>query len=139
MSVTKTYRNLVSIDFSTTINAGGAPVFIHFTGGRIHPKRINGIYRTSRPDIIEALDTHPKYGIDWICESESESKGAVEIKPGELQVEDKMVVSGPINSQQAREWLNKNKGVPFTKMRNKAEVMQMAKEQKVEFVNLITV
>ena len=139
MSITKTYRTLVSVDFATTINVSGEQVFIHFSGGRVYPKRINGLYRTSKPDIIAALDNHPKYGIDWICVSESESKGTVEVKPGELQVEDKMVVSGPINSQQAREWLNKNKGVPFTKMRNKAEVMQMAKEQKVEFVNLITV
>ena len=48
-----------------------------------------------------------------------------------------MVVSGATNSQQAREWLNKNKGIPFTKMRNKGEVLAVAKEQKVEFINLL--
>ena len=139
MSITKTYRNLVSVDFSTTINAGGENVFIHFTGGRLHPKRVNGIYRTSKPDVINALDSHPKYGIDWICISEDRKEEPVEVKPGEIKVEDKMIVTGPANSQQAREWLNKNKGVPFTRMKNRSEVLNMAKENKVEFVNLLNV
>lgn len=137
MSITKTYRSLVSVDFATTISVGGEQVFIHFTGGRIHPRRINGIYRTSKPEVITALDNHPKYGIDWVCISEDKKEEPVEVKPGEMKVDDKMLVSGPTNSQQAREWLNKNKGVPFTRMKNRSEVMLMAKEQKVEFVNFL--
>lgn len=119
------------------INVGKDQVFIHFSGGRTHPKMVFGTYRTSNPSIIAALENHPKYGIDWVCESEKKVEDPITVKLGEVKVDDKMVVSGATNSQQAREWLNKNKGIPFTKMRNKGEVLAVAKEQKVEFINLL--
>lgn len=137
MTITKTYRSLVTINFSTTIGVGNSQVYIHFTGGRTHPKMVFGTYRTSDPSIIAALENHPKYGIDWVCESEKRMEVLISTKPGEVKVDDKMIVTGATNSQQAREWLNKNKGIPFTKMRNKGEVLAVAKEQKVEFINLL--
>lgn len=162
MAVTKTYRNLVSIEYGTYIEVDGKKTHIRFIGGRLHPVRRNGTIRTEDPKVISAMENDHRFGKEWVLDSvegepeiiapiaaKVESKepdpGLMPMEPVESPVETPATpnepdgpvkVYEPINFQQAKIWLNKNRNVPFSKMKNKDEVIAAAKELKVEFVNV---
>ncbi|HPS25399.1 MAG TPA: hypothetical protein PLB28_07460 [Bacteroidales bacterium] len=48
----------------------------------------------------------------------------------------KQMITGINNAQQARDWLHNNKGVPFTKLRNKTDILSSAEKLNIEFANI---
>jgi hypothetical protein len=139
----KTYQNLVAPNFSTDILVNGKRVDISFNiGGKIHPERVNGKFVTNDTDVMKVLDESPGNGKYWICtetvydisDIPEEFEAVSKIEPKENKVYQK--IDEPKTVNQARAWLNKNKGVSFSDMKNRSQVLESAQRVNVEFVNV---
>ena len=139
--MTKTYQNKISPLYSTTVEIDGHSIDIRFViGGKAHPNKVFGKYRTSDPKIIEALDNSPLYGKNWVCISSDEPKKEKVAELIEEQPEDETPsereITGPKTVKEMREYLNKRLGVPYSKLSNKDAAMKAAKEMNLNFVNV---
>lgn len=139
--VTKTYQNLISPLFSTTVFVDGERRDVRFvTGGKVQPRRVNGKFRTSDPELIKVLDESPYYGKKWVCINSTEPvKEEQEGEAEETKVPEEEVIKnieGPTSAKQMREYLNKKLGVPYSKLPNKDAALRVAKEMNLNFVNV---
>lgn len=121
--------------FSSFIEVDGERFDLRFViGGKVHPKRVNGKFRTSNPKLIKAMDESPYYGVKWVCVSTDE-----DLPEAKEEVKEESVVrqiSGPANVREMREYLNQKLGVPYSKLPNKDAAFRVAKEMNLEFVNV---
>jgi len=139
--MTKTYQNLISPLFSTSIIVDGETFDLRFViGGKSHPKRINGKFRTSNPKLIKALDESPYYGKKWVCISSDEPEKQKETTDVETREEQEETgvrkISGPKTVKEMREYLNQKLGVPWSKLPNKNAAIRVAEEMNLNFVNV---
>jgi hypothetical protein len=135
---TKVYQNLICPRFTTFIEIDGKRVDLSFTsGGKEKPKRVNGKFRTSNPQLIKALDESPYYGKKWVCISTDEiSLEAVRQRQVEEKENAVKKIHAPKTAKEMREYLNKNLGVPWSKLPNKEAAFKVAKDMNLEFVNV---
>lgn len=158
----KTYRNLVCQNYGTTLTVNGQSVHINFSGGRRHPVLTYGKFSTSDPSIIEALESHKNYGKEWILEETPvmfynepepvQMPDAPETDAPEtdapvvtqsniikttVTTENATIVLEPKNVQQAKDWLNKNKNIPYSKMKLRDDLFNVAKELNIDFQNVL--
>ena len=100
-----------------------------FRGGFKNPIFKPPSYLTDKIEEQELLETHPSFNVSFKLEetfveqSGSKKKEAVileqESAPKDVEFR---------NTQEAKNWLNKNHNVPFTKINNKAKVIAMGQE-----------
>lgn len=127
----KTYRSLGFMEHYAYVKLPDRKeeLSIPFTGGTKVPKRINGSYTTKNKAIQDALESHPAYGIDFVCVNSTTIESAAptpELTPG---VEPVPVV----NFQQARKYLIDNHGVALADLPNKEALEKKAAELGVQF------
>jgi hypothetical protein len=146
----KTYKNLVSQNYGISLTVNGDNVHVNFSGGRRFPVFTYGKYSTSNPDIQKALESHHLYGKDWtLDETPAIIQEEVVIEPIQPVQEDEgrivkttvttqnaRIVLEPKNVQQAKEWLNKNMSIPYSKMKLRDHVFNVAEELKIDFINV---
>lgn len=136
MAITaKIYQNLRAVSYSTDILVDGHRVDLSFSlGAKMHPDLVFGKLFVSDPKIMKVLDESPRYGKDWVVLEEVRDNAVERIDPVQGVVVERVLE--PQSANAARNWLNKNKGVPFSKMTNKESVMRMAQQINVEFPNV---
>jgi len=144
----KTYRNLVSQNYGISLTVNGENVHVNFSGGRRFPVLTYGKYSTSNPDIQKALESHHLYDKDWtLDETPAIIQEEVVTEPIQEVVEPSIIkttvttqnariVLEPKNVQQAKEWLNKNMSIPYSKMKLRDHVFNVAEENNIEFINV---
>lgn len=126
----KVYQNLISPIFSTTITVNGEVRELSFrSGAKIAPERVHGTLMVTDPELIKAMDSSIHYGNKWICVSEQK-----EYKP--KPVDDIEVITEITTVKEMREYLNKVKGVPYSRLNNKYAAELAAKEHKLNFINV---
>lgn len=139
--MTKTYRSLVYKDLDIYIVVNGIKTLTEFRGGSLQPP-INGIFSTSNPAYIEAMDKDSSNGIAFIC---VRSEGVPEPPKTEPKNEkkvtqttvEKKTIPGITNLQEAREYLLKNiKGLTMANMPNAKSVTNLAEKHGFEFPDL---
>ena len=81
------------------------------------------------PELIKAMDSSIHYGNKWICVSEQKEE-----KP--KPVDDIEVITEITTVKEMREYLNKVKGVPYSRLNNKYAAKLAAKEHKLNFINV---
>ncbi len=100
-----------------------------FRGGLKHPVFKPPTYSTSKTWEQELLESHPSFNISFKLEEdiiipEPESKEEV-ITEMESVPDENVEFS---NTLEAKDWLNKEHGIPFTTINNKAKVIAKGKE-----------
>lgn len=117
-----------------------------FTGGMKSPVRVRGSFITMDTEIQEALEKHPWFNQEFTVESTTpvEVKKPAEEPPKEEPPKEEekpqgdqsgLLVSTASNVQQARSVLNKEYGVPFSKMKNTDCILEQAKIIGLQFPN----
>lgn len=152
MAITKTYQALIYKELDTYIMANGQKVLVTFRGGSYQPRR-NGIYMTSDPEVIKAMDQSKSNGLSYQCisvtgEPEPEVPKA-ETPNAEVKKESKkeakeeakaaalIEVPGVNNLQEAKSWLAKNvEGISLTKLMNGPAVKKAAAQHGIVFTEL---
>lgn len=110
---------------------------IDFTGGQRAPRRINGRFTTTDPEIQEAIEKHPSYGTKFTLMKGK--KGAQKAKPKEPEGSEKVVNKDVTTVPEAKAFLTdseKEFGVKLSEIQNKEAILSKAKELNVEFPNL---
>jgi len=116
-----------------------------FRGGSLQPP-VNGIFSTSNPDYIKALDNDSSNGIAFACiRSEGVPEKVKPIADPKGETKDsatpgpakKQIVPGITNLQEAKEYLLKNiEGLTMAKMPNAKSVTNLAEKHEIEFPDL---
>ncbi len=141
---------MVSQNYGISLTVNGGNVHVNFSGGRRFPVLTYGKYSTSNPDIQKALESHHLYDKDWtLDETPAIIQEEVVVEPIQPVQEDEgrivkttvttqnaRIVLEPKNVQQAKEWLNKNMSIPYSKMKLRDHVFNVAEELKIEFINV---
>ena len=123
-----TGANPLSVDVTT--GNGGLRTF-DFRGGMKHPVIIPPFYATSDPEEQKLLESYPGFGVSYVLEGvEDKAEAETEVK---REVKEEVKSEGPTfdNVQQAKDWLNKEKGVPFSALKNKQMVIAEAEKLKI--------
>ena len=139
----KIYQSIDYQVLDTYVMAGGSRRLIEFRGGSLQP-RINGKFSTSDPEIIAALDADiARGGASFKCiHSEdlpdgAKAKGKKESEENDFVPEDFNHVTGITTGQAARDFLLENvPGLSNTKLPNIATIKEVAKANKIFFVDL---
>jgi len=98
-----------------------------FRGGLKHPVFKPPVYITSDVKEQQLLEKNPAFNVLFILEE------AIYEKP---QTKEEVIIEMDTmpkdvefsNAQEARKWLNKKHGIPFTELNNKAKVIAMGQE-----------
>lgn len=138
------YRLLKDLNRLTYVNIKGKDVPIHFSGGVIYPRRINGSYSTSDPDIQKALENDHRNGEIWKCISKIPlfKKPEVETLEGETaEVPETPAKTRKVPEiktvQDAKEYLaSRLDGISKATLTNKAKVLEVAARYNIIFPNL---
>lgn len=151
MSLRKTYRSLVYKDLDTYVMVNGQKVLIQFRGGSLQPA-INGIFATSDPDLIRALDKDRGNGTSFKCihvdgkeepeprkpetqkTKEPENKGDDEDQDKDSELKE---VPGISTLQDARNYLLANvEGLKPSQVNNTGQVRACAAKNGITFPDL---
>jgi len=143
--MTKTYRSLVYKDLDIYIVVNGIKTLTQFRGGSLQPP-VNGIFSTSNPDYIKAMDKDSSNGIAFACirsegvpekaKTKTEPEGETKVS-GTPEPAEKKTVPGITNLQEAKEYLLKNiEGLTMAKMPNAKSVTNLAEKYEIEFPDL---
>jgi hypothetical protein len=142
MSIRKTYRSLVYKELDTYVLVDGVKRLIQFRGGSLQP-RINGIYVTEDPKVIEAMDSDRGNGTSFVCirsEGEPDEKKKT-VKPVEKKkepVEDIEEVPGITNLQDARNYmLSRFQDLRPSQLNNTIMVRAQAVKKGIKFTELV--
>ena len=130
-----------------------------FKGGKYFPEKINGTFATSNAKIQKAIESHERYGGDFILIRTIEDLKPVvkePVKPVEpvLPVEPalptidvetpepttitptgEVLVNEVKNGQDAKLYLNKNFDIPFSRLKNTQMVMNESKIANLIYPN----
>jgi len=144
MSIRKTYRSLVYKELDTYVLVDGVKRLIQFRGGSLQP-RINGIYVTEDPKVVEAMDSDRGNGTSFVCiRSEGESEPAEKkktVKPAEKKKEpgeDLEEVPGITNLQDARNYmLSRYEDLRPSQLNNTIMVKAQAVKKGIKFTELV--
>ena len=130
-----TGANPLSVDI---IDGNGMLRSFDFRGGMKHPVLIPPFYSTSDEKEQQLLESYPGFNKSYVLEA-SEEVIPEEVKKVEAVVNE---VPGKVeelksneqsfdNVQQAKDWLNKEKGVPFSALKNKQMVIAEAEKLNI--------
>lgn len=153
MTVKKIYQSKSATRLVVTVRTGERKVFCEFTGGSTHPRIITGSYTTTNPDIQQQLEKCPAFNKTYFLRQviEEEQSQQVEVSLREIpqgkvieitpEDEEPMAQPGSIEAVtsllKARDFMNKEHGIPHSKLKNRAEVESAARELGLEFKNWI--
>ena len=141
----KTYQSTQAIQLDTYVRANGQKVLIEFRGGTYDPRK-NGLYRTSEPSVIKALDadierigpncTFKCIHEEVLLEDEAEKSN---LKEPLTEKE----IPGIKTVTAARGWLVDasfegiiTRGITSSMIKNRTDVLRFAEENKITFTDL---
>ena len=137
----KTYQSTQSIQLDTNVRINGQIIPIEFRGGTYDPRK-NGLYHTSDPDIIAALDADiARVGPN--CTFKCIHEEVLLDDEIEKEVITEKNIEGIKTVTAARQWLVDaseqgviQKGITSGMIRNRTEVLKIAGENGVIFTDL---
>jgi hypothetical protein len=151
--MTKTYQSRNSLKLTTSVfmvkDGKRSPVTISFNGGFMTPHRRNGIFSTSSEALQEAIESDSGYGSNFIL-IDSDGNHVVEKEKTKKQENQKKaptttkdpadpestIVEDVKNFQGAKAYLLKLEGITPEMVKNKIELLKVAKEKKIIFKNV---
>lgn len=138
----------------------GQQLYIDFDGGFNHPRRQNGSYSTANPKIQAALEKHPRFKSDFglvkIIQLDSPiiqahvvtptgdtigvPQGSKVIEPEpvpepEPEAKDDQYISRVKNGQDAKMELNRKFKIPWSRLKNLAQVKSEAAKLNIVYAN----
>lgn len=150
--IRKTYQSIRYPYYYTNVVVDGKIIRISFeSASRRGAHYINGKYSTSDPKIQKELEKSPSLNIEYrileerVLEDDNPEGNNPTINPADLEDINPANPNDPSLKiveeitmvQDARDWLIKNiKEVTHRQVRNRAQILQVAKEHKVKFPNL---
>lgn len=147
----KTYQSIHALKLTTSVyveqDGKKSQVTISFNGGFMQPFRRNGIFTTSNEGLQKAIESDSGYGSNFILIDNDGKQVFNKEKPQKQKLEppkpepentdpDAKVVEDVKNFQGAKAYLLKLEGVTPEMVKNKIEVLKVAKEKKIVFKNL---
>jgi len=128
-----TGANPLSID----IMDGEVLYTFDFRGGLRHPRFIPPCFITEDPKKQRLLEKHPLYNKEFMLDVELSLEENKDVEPSvttevpKMDYETKLKEVSFANVQDAKIWLNREHGVSFTKTKNKAKIIDVAKKLKL--------
>lgn len=137
----KVYQSTQAIQLDTYVNIKGHPFLIEFRGGTYDPRK-NGLYRTSDASVIKALDADiarvgPSCTFKCIHEEVLLDDDPITEPLVEKEIPDVRTVTA------AKAWLVEaseqgiiKKGITSSMIKNRTDVLAIAEDNKVKFIDL---
>lgn len=95
--MTKTYQSLTFMRLVITVQLQGEiGVECVFKGGKYFPYRENGTYRTNNKSIMEALESHERYGGDFVLVKTVEDTVEKKAEPKKVETPVEVPVKPPV-------------------------------------------
>jgi len=141
--VQKTYQSIEFMQFDTAVMVNGQKVLLEFRGGSLDPKR-NGTYQTNDPGVIVAMDATIKRA-GKACGFECIHEDIAIIDEDDNKVKNLTEVPGITTVTAARQWLLEAsekkeiaEGITAGMIKNRTDVLRIADENNIKFVDLPT-
>jgi len=125
----KIYESLVNFYFATNIKVKKDDIRrIEFSGGIRQPREVYGTFTTNDKELQEAIEKDKGYGKKFKLKAEYKNPNQDDDDEESLEEKEFSTVT------EAKEWLNKEKGVGLNKLPNKTAVLKEAESLGVKIL-----
>lgn len=143
--VKKSYRATYVKDLSIYISINGSGMGCTFSGGTSFPKKLNGTFSTTKPEVQAALEAHPWYNkmFSLVDTSVIGQQPFAAVEPAKEQppqeeepaTEGEVYLSPAKNAQEAKKELNIKFNIPWSRLKNARQVKREAAERNIQYPN----
>ena len=135
----KVYRSKHFMNLSICVSVNGQYQMVDFTGGITAPRRVNGGFSTPCPTLQKAIESHGDFNKSFTLERAirmgPEPIPVPEVKKPVVEetLKEPSFISKAKNAQEARQELNKKFHISYSRLKNAAMVLDMAKELNIAY------